>query len=239
MSEIQSAVCRCFVLSLLVLVACLTISAQSTIFNIPSTDVLSKKSLYVEADFIAHFDKYDKGGFQTYGYRTVYGLGKKLEVGMNFFYTRDGTNSPKEFQPNIKWKVYENEKYAVAVSTGAQFFVPLNKSAGTRTYGMFYSNASKVVKQTGETRITGGFYTMVGAEKDFGTKTGAIIGIEQPIKGKLSFAADWYSGKNRLGYSAAGLSYALTKRQFLMVGYNWGNSGPANNAFSAFYGITY
>ena len=235
----KSILRNCVFFSLLIFTASLTIQAQSTIFNIPSTDVVGEDRLYVEADFIAHFDKYEKGGFQTYGYRTVYGVRKNLEVGINFFYTRNGSTSPTELQPNVKYKVFEKEKYGFAVSTGAQVFVPLNRSAGNRTYGMIYSNASKIVKQTGETRITGGIYQFVGAERDFGTKTGSLIGIEQPIKGKLNFAADWYSGKNRLGYSAAGFSYSFTKRQFLMVGYNFGNSGRGNNAFSAFYGITY
>jgi hypothetical protein len=230
-----------FILSgLLIFSAFCAVSAQSTIFNIPSTDVVDKKHLYMEADFIAHFDKWENGGFQSYGYRTVYGVRKNLEVGVNFFYTRTGGDtSPKELQPNIKYKVYENEKYGLAVSTGAQFFVPLNKSAGSRTFGMFYSNASKVFKKTGETRVTGGFYTVFGAERDFGTKTGALIGLEQPIKGKLSFTADWSSGKNRFGYATAGLLYAFTKRQFVQVGYNFGNSGRGNNALSAFYGFTY
>ncbi len=104
---------------------------------------------------------------------------------------------------------------------------------------MVYSNAGKVIKQTRQTRITGGIYTVVGAQRGFGSKTGAIVGIEQPVVGKLIFTADWYSGKNRFGYSTAGFSYSFAKRQFFQVGYNFGNSGCGNNAFSAFYGFTY
>src|SRR5690349_8779176 len=96
-----------------------TISAQSTIFNIPSTDVVQEGRFYVEADFISHFDRFSRGGYQSFGYRTVYGFKKKIEVGANFFYTRNGTNSPKEFQPNIKWQPYYSEKYGVGISTGA------------------------------------------------------------------------------------------------------------------------
>lgn len=226
--------------SLLIVVSISFVQAQSTIFNIPSTDVMGEKRILIEGDFITHFDKYEKGGFQTYGYRMVYGVRKKVETGINFFYTRNGSkSSPKELQPNLKYKVYENEKYGFAVSTGAQVFVPLNRPLGKRTFGMFYSNASKIIKRTNETRVTAGFYKIIGGEKDFGAKNGAIIGIEQPIKGKLNFVADWYSGKNRFGYSAAGFSYVLTKRQFVMVGYNFGNTERGNNALSAFYGFTY
>lgn len=213
--------------------------AQSTIFNVPSTDVIPEKSILIETDFIAHFDKLKNGGFQSYGYRTAYGLTKKVEIGTNVFYTREADSSPAEFQPNLKFKAYENEKHGIAVSTGAQVFVPLNRSAGTRSYGMVYINASKALASLRGMRLTGGGYQTVGTSNDFGTKRGFIAAVEQPIKGKLSFVGDWSSGTNRFGYSAAGFNYMLTKRQFLMFGYNWGNSGRGNNAFSAFYGLTY
>ncbi|HEY0426431.1 MAG TPA: hypothetical protein VGC76_01370 [Pyrinomonadaceae bacterium] len=232
---------RSFLFVLLFIVcAAGTASAQSTIFNIPSTDVLPEGRFLFEADFISHFDRYQNGGFQSYGYRTVYGFKRKIEVGANFFYTRGGRgSSPKEFQPNIKWQAFYSEKRGVAVSTGAQVFVPLNKSAGRRTFAMFYANASKTIKKTNGTRLTGGFYKMVGAGRDFGTKKGVILAIEQPLFKRVSFIADWYSGNNRLGYSAAGLNFVLTTRQYLMLGYNFGNFGRGNNAFSAFYGYTF
>lgn len=214
--------------------------AQSTIFNAPSTDIQAEKKLLIETDFIAHFDKFEKGGFQTFGYRTVYGVRKNLEVGMNFFYTRTGEKrGPKEFQPNLKYKYYQNEKYGISASGGAQFFVPLNKSAGTKTASMFYSNVSKVIKKTGETRVTGGLYTIAGGDGDFGSKRGVITALEQPLFGKFSLTADWISGKNRLGYGSAGILVALSKRQYFQVGYSIGNSGRGNNSFAAFYGFTY
>jgi len=239
MSEIKSVLFRGVFWSLLIFAAGFAVSAQSTIFNVPSTDVMGEKRFYVEGDFIAHFDKWEKGGFQTFGYRTVYGVRRKLEVGVNFFYTRNGSTSPKEIQFNTKYKTFSREKWGFAVSSGAQFFVPLNRSAGRRTYSMLYTNASKVIKPTKETRLTGGVYTIAGADRNFGTKTGAMVGVEQPVFRKLTFTADWYSGKNRFGYSSAGLSYSFAKRQFFQIGYNFGNSGRGNNALSAFYGFTY
>ena len=217
-----------------------SVLAQSTIFNIPSTDVVAEKTAYLEADFLTHFGSYERGGFRSYGYRMVYGARKNLEVGANFFYTRNGSKtSPKEIQPNFKWQTYTNERYGIGMSTGAMLFVPLDKSAGTRTFGMVYSNVSKTVKQAHGMRLTGGIYTLVGAKREVGTKTGAIVGIEQPVFRRLSFLADWYSGKNRFGYSAAGFGLPVTKRQFLYAGYNFGNTGRANNYFSAFYGVAF
>lgn len=240
MSKILNLVNRCLFLALLTVTVNLITAAQTTIYNIPSTDVVTEKTAYLEADFLAHFDSTSRGGFRTYGYRIVYGARRNLEVGANFFISRNGSRtSPKEFQPNLKWKVYGNERLGIGISTGAIFFVPLDKSAGTRTFGLTYGNVSKIVKQARGMRLTGGFYRLVGAKRSTGTKTGAIVGLEQPVVRRLSFLADWYSGKNRFGYSAAGFSFAVTKRQFLFAGYNFGNTGRANNFLSAFYGISF
>lgn len=213
------------------------IPAQTTIFNIPSTDVTSERKAYLEFDFISHFDKLSRGGFQTYGYRVTYGVSKRVEVGTNFFYTRSSAPAFREFQANAKLKAFESERFKFAVSTGAQLFVPLRGQPGQRTVSMLYSNASKVISRANNMRLTGGVYTVVNTKRsDFGNKSGAMVGFEQPINRRLNFVADWYSGKNRFGYSAAGLSFAVNSRQILFAGYNFGNSGQANNSFSLFYG---
>ena len=62
--------------------------AQSTLFNIPSTDIVPKKKVYLEFDFLAHPESYSNGGFQAYIPRAVVGVGKKIEVGVNVAFTR-------------------------------------------------------------------------------------------------------------------------------------------------------
>lgn len=231
---------RSFLLVLFFIVCVGATSAQTTIFNIPSTDVVPEGRFLLELDFISHFDKYERGGFQTFGYRTSYGFKKKIEIGANFYYTRAGKlKSPKEFQPNIKWQPYQSEKYGISFTTGAQLFVPLNKSAGRRTFALLYGNGSKTIKKTNGTRLTGGYYSVIGASRDFGTKRGALVGIEQPLFRRVSFIGDWSSGNNRLGYASAGFNFSLTPKQFLTLGYSWGNYGRGNNGFSAFYGYTF
>lgn len=223
----------------LLLICSSTVFSQTTILNVPSTDIAGEKRLTVEADFIAHLDKWETGGFQTYGIRAIYGAGKKIETGLNIYYTRNGLNSPKELQTNFKYRFFANEKYGIAATIGSQLVIPVNRSAGNRVFGMIYANASKIVKQTYSTRLTGGFYTIAGAEKGFGSKNGALLAVEQPIKGRLSFYADWYSGKNRFGYSAAGLNFTLTKKQYILIGYNFGNYGRGNNSLGIYYGHTF
>lgn len=227
-------------LLVLICVACThAAAAQSTIFNVPSTDSLETKRIMVEADFIAHFDKYSNGGYQTYGYRMVYGLPKNVEIGANFFYTHNGSRVPYEFQTNIKWNAYNNEKHGFALSGGAQLFVPLNKSAGKKTYGMVYANASKTIKQLKGARVTAGAYQMIKPEADFGDKKGFFFGYEQPIRRKWSFLVDWSTGKNRFGYATAGFGYALNSKTAIYAGYSFGNSGRGNNAFNFYYSYTF
>lgn len=218
---------------------CQAILAQSTNFNVVSTDVVAEKKLYLEADFISHVRSFKNNGFQSYGLRGVYGVGKKIEIGANVFMSRSSAGTPVEFQPNIKWKAYNNEKHGFAVSGGTVLFVPLNKTAGSRATAMVYANTSKIVKETKGTRLTAGAYTVLNTKNEMGTKSGALVAIEQPVHKKLNFVADWYSGKNRFGYAAAGFTYSVAPNQTLYAGYNFGNSGRRNNSMALFYSYTF
>lgn len=212
---------------------------QSTIFNIPTADTLPRGSWNLEADFITKPVSYRDGGYQTYGYRVAYGLSHKTEIGTNFYYTWDGSASTGQAEFSVKRKVYENERLGITVSGGTVAFVPLKTTNGDRTAVMVYGNASKTIEPLNGLTVTGGVYHIFAGSRDFGTKTGAQVGVVQPINKKFSFVADWFSGKNRLGYSSAGVNYNITKRQYLLTGYSFGNSGRGNNAFAAYYGYTF
>lgn len=230
----------CLLAAVLTVVVCsIASSAQMTIFNIPSTDVLPRSSAYVEADFIAKPVKKSEGGFQTYGWRVVYGVGAKTELGANVYYTRDSIGSTAELQFSAKRTIYQNEMHGIAFTLGAIASTPVRDTRGAKRYALFYTNGSKVFNSINGLRVTGGAYTVVGGGRDFGTKTGALVGIEQPIYKRLSFIGDWASGKNRFGYVSGGLNYAITNRQFVLGGYSVGNSGRGNNYLSIFYGYTF
>ncbi len=213
--------------------------AQSTLFNIPSTDVVPEKKVYLEFDFLSHFEKYNSGGFQAYIPRGVVGLGKKIEVGVNVAYTKSATPNSLEIQPNIKYQAYYNEKTGVAVSTGAMLYVPVTHRSGTNTFGMLYANVSKQFKGNYAPRLTGGAYGLVNRANGTGTKAGAMIGIEQPLGSKVKFVADWFSGKNRFGYVTPGFAFTTGKTSALYTGYSIGNSGRKNNALFVYWGITF
>lgn len=216
-----------------------TVCAQSTLINTPSTDTVDEKFIYIEADYITHFGSFSRGGFRSGGYRIVYGAKKNLEVGLNFFHTQSEGLSQTELQPNVKWRYFRNEKHKIAASAGAVSFVPLNRQTGTRPTTLVYSNISKGFRHAGGVRLTTGAYKIFGADREFGTEAGAIVGVEKPVFKRFTFVADWFSGKNRLGYSAAGVNYQINSRHQLFTGYNFGNTGRANNSLNVFYGYTF
>jgi hypothetical protein len=213
--------------------------AQSTLFNVPSTDVVPKNKIYLEFDFISHFTSHADGGFQIYVPRAVFGAGKKVEIGVNVAAVDAfAPDQPVYISPNVKWQAYSNEEKGVAVAAGALLYTPIAHRAGADTYGFIYSVVSKKLKSTYGPRLTGGGYALPGLQDGLGTKGGAIVGYEQPLASKVTFVADWFSGKNAFGYVTPGLSFTLPKSSLLNVGYSIGNRGRGNNALFVYYGIT-
>lgn len=213
--------------------------AQSTIFNIPSTDVVAKKKTYLEFDFISHLESHDDGGFQTYVPRVVVGLGKGVEVGLNVAATNSAAPTTVYAQPNIKWQFYAKEDSGTAVTVGAIAYTPLRNRDANDSFGFFYGNASKKFKGDYGPRLTVGGYGLAGYDAAGLDKGGAMVGYEQPIAKKASFVADWFSGKNGFGYVTPGFSFTLPKNSLLNIGYSIGNTGRKNNALFIYYGITF
>ncbi len=214
--------------------------AQSTLFNVPSTDVVPKKKVYLEFDFLSHFESHANGGFQIYAPRVVFGVAKGVEAGINLTATDAfAPDQPIYVSPNIKWQFYNNEKTGVAMSGGGLLYTPIVHRAGAATYGFIYSVVSKRVKADYGPRLTGGGYALPGLTSGAGTRGGAIVGYEQPLAKKVTFVADWFSGKNAFGYVTPGFSFALSKSSLLNVGYSIGNRGRGNNALFVYYGITF
>ncbi len=214
--------------------------AQSTLFNVPSTDVVAKKKVYLEFDFLSHFGSHEDGGFQIYAPRAVFGIGKGVEVGLNLTAVDAfAPDQPIYISPNAKWQFYSNEENAVAISAGGLLYTPIAHRGGADTFGFVYSVVSKKVKSDYGPRLTGGGYALPGLADGAGTKGGAIVGYEQPLAKKVTFVTDWFSGKNAFGYVTPGFSFTLPKSSLLNVGYSIGNRGRGNNALFVYYGITF
>lgn len=214
--------------------------AQSTLFSVPSTDVVSKKKVYLEFDFLSHFESHAGGGFQIYAPRAVFGVGKGVEIGVNVTSVDAfAPDQPIYVSPNAKWQFYNNEENGVTISAGALLYTPVVHRAGADTYGFIYSVLSKKVKADYGPRFTGGGYALPGLANGAGTQGGAIVGYEQPLAQRVTFVADWFSGKNAFGYVTPGFSFTLPKSSLLNVGYSIGNRGAGNNALFVYYGITF
>jgi len=209
--------------------------AQSTIFNVPSTNVEGPGKVYLEGDFIMHYASYRDGGFQTYGPRVVVGLPGKTEVGVNVFYTRAETSQPIKVQPNFKWQFYENERLGLKFAAGIVVSSPITHRHLASTYALVYALGSKSFPGSYGPKVTFGGYRLVGSFDDGTDKTGVILGLEQPITRKISFVTDWSSGKNDYGYVIAGTGITLSPKSTLFAGYNFGNHGRGNNSLAAFY----
>ena len=220
----------------LIVAAAQSAHAQSSIFNVPSTDVLPLHSLYVEADYIAHPASYEKGGFHYFGPSVIYGVRKNVEVGLNAYYTKSSEPAVAEIQPNAKWQFYNNEDSGVAAAAGGVLSVPLTNRAATNTKAMLYTTVSKQLKGKFGPRLTTGAYGVVGHVAEGETRGGIVLGYEQPVRPRLKFVADWYSGHNSNGYAAAGVGVRLSNRDFLYAGYGFGNNGRGNNWLGVFCG---
>jgi hypothetical protein len=122
---------------------------------------------------------------------------------------------------------------------GAIAFAPLKDRDANDTFGLFYGNFSKKFKGNHGPRITVGGYGLGGYDYAGLDKGGAIVGYEQPLTGKVSFVADWFSGKNGFGYATPGFSFSLPKNQVFNVGYSVGNYGRKNNGLFVYYGVTF
>ena len=213
--------------------------AQSTIFNIPSTDAVAKGKTYLEFDFISHLEGHDDGGFQTYVPRAVFGAGKGVEIGVNVAATSSGSPTVVYLQPNIKWQFYSKSESGVAMTGGAILYTPLNHRSSNDTFGLFYGNASKKFKGDHGPRLTIGGYGLAGYDFPGRDKGGAMVGYEQPLTKKVSFVTDWFSGDNAFGYATPGFSLSLPKNSVFNIGYSFGNFGRKNNALFLYYGITF
>lgn len=214
-------------------------TAQSTVFNIPSTDVQSPGKVYLEADFIIHFGSLREGGYQEYGPRVVVGLPGNMEVGINAFHTRAEPAEPIQIEPNFKWQFYANEKRGLAFATGVLISTPVTRRSLGTTSAQLYVVGSKIFEGSYGSRITFGGYRLVGSLDDDIDKNGVMLGLEQPLTKRISFVTDWSSGNNDYGYLVVGTGITLSPKSLFYTGYNFGNQGRGNNYLGVFYGYTF
>ena len=200
----------------------LNANAQQTIFNVPTTDVLDKGKVYVELD--AAFKTNNAGAlnkFSSFVPRIVVGVGGKLEIGLNVSGNIQPGADATTLVPTAKWKFYENEKKNTALIAGTNVFIPIRKRA--YKFGTYsYLAGSKTINKT---RLTAGGY--VASKNVFApnaVRGGGQFGIEQTVNSKLTFAADWITGKHASGYFSPGVIYKPHPKITSYFSYSIGNA---------------
>lgn len=211
---------------------------QSAYFNTPTSDVLPENELYLEADFDAKLSRFRDGGWQSFGFSGVYGVRKKMEVGLNAYFVRtvDGFE-PAELQPNVKFQLHNSEDMGTSLAVGGIAYIPVRKGFSKDIVTSVYVAGSKKFKREWTPKFTAGAYQLIGG-RDVGDRRGFLLAVEQPVHSRVSLIADWNSGKNRLGYAAAGVGITLTKRSYLYSAYYFGNEGAGNNFLGLYYGFS-
>ena len=216
-------------------------AAQSTLFNIPSTDTVSPGKGYFEFDYFGQMPKPDAGQFQVFTPRGVFGVTPQLEVGVNIAFSKisDGGGTTTIVQPNAKYKFYADDDKGLAASAGIIGYIQNNDGDD---FGQIYANVSKKVKSGA--RFTAGVYGAISCDYCDGAsnKAGVILGYEQPLTPKVSFVADYLSGTNFWGYFTPGISVVLPHNGLLNIGYSIGRGSTddyKNRALFVYYGITF
>lgn len=181
------------------------LSAQQTIFNVPSADVLDPGRVYLEVDEL--FRPTDPE-FSSTTVRGVFGAIPRMEVGVNF----GGLNAPGPVTPTatVAVKIQPVRAGDFTLTAGGYGLFYLKGSEDGNPAGLGYGFASYRIPKLGTRIELGGWYSSAGYAKPTSTG-GALATFEQPLPWVpgLTLAADWWSGKNALGYVSPGLIYGF------------------------------
>lgn len=205
--------------------ATMFISAQQTIFNVPTTDVLASRKVYAELDVSFKInDQTALNKFSSFVPRFVVGVGRNVEVGLNVNGNIQPGADSTTLVPTVKWKFFEDEKKKVALIVGTNFYISVrNRSFNFGAYS--YLAVSKTINKT---RLTGGGF--VASKSVFApnaVRGGGQFGIEQTINSKFAVAADWITGRHASGYFTPGLIYKPHPKITTYWSYSIGNADAA------------
>ena len=203
---------------------------QQTIFNVPTTDVLDKGKVYAELDAsLKPTDGTLVPKFSSFVPRIVVGAGSRVEIGLNITGNIQPGPDSTTLVPTIKWKPYQGKDNGWAFVVGDNVFIPVrNRSYDAGNY--VYAEFSKTF--SGGTRVTFGGYDFTKNVVATANRAGGQFGFEQPINKKVTFAADWFTGKHAAGYFTPGVIFkARAKGYRLRRLFNWQSESVEGQSF--------
>ncbi|MBL8181051.1 MAG: hypothetical protein JNL64_05510 [Blastocatellia bacterium] len=207
------------------LTSVIPMAAQQTIFNVPTADVLDQGKVYVELDAAFKVDRSAAfGRFSSFVPRLVVGVGGNVEVGVNVTGNVQPGSDSTTIVPTVKWKAYENEKKDLAIITGTNFYIPVRN----RSYNIGTWSYAAVAKTINKTRLTaGGFVASKNVFAPKAVRAGGQFGIEHTVNSKVTFAADWITGRHASGYFTPGVIYKPHPKVTTYWSYSIGNGQAA------------
>lgn len=202
--------------------------AQQNFFNVPSSDITPKGSLFFQqqVNFLSESMQFNS----TFSY----GLGSDWECGFNVLgLTRDNVkgfinnDSSVPYAPmfcfNAQKKLIINEEFSLAGGTQ----LGLNTSGSLSSY--VYANSIIHLHESHTKIVAGMYYSSDGFfgseqrgffQEGFGKNIGFQLGFEQQlIAESLVLQSDLITGKHDLGENVTGLAYYLTPTWILSGGY--------------------
>lgn len=204
-----------------------SVSAQQTIFNVPSADVTEKGHVFLQEE--AQFRGWGDDAFLINTAYSAYGIGHNTEIDATLFNVGAPDISDISLGvgfkssipiPGLKEKFPEREFKLIL---GSEVLIGLEgNGVGNWTYVELSGKVPKL-----NTRLTGG--VSYGGRQVFGINTvSAVAGVEQPITKNFALQADWFSGGEHFaGFLIAGFNYKLPKNMTFYAGYQIPNS-PRN-----------
>jgi len=196
--------------------------AQQTLFNVPSADVLAAGNLYLEEDNLWRPGRREETFFAL---RAVVGVGSAIEAGVNLGgLVAEGRSVPAAILA-VKWQSLHNKLWSFTTGVHGQFF--LRGSADGSPSGHAYAHTAWTPLDG--TRVTAGIWYASSGYADTGVTKGVLAGFEQHLGSTLVVQADWFSGKNSLGYFTPGFAWTIGE-WVVYAGYSFKNSDPHENA---------
>jgi len=185
--------------------------AQQTVFNVPTTDVLDKGKVYFELDVSAKpNDSATVSKFSSFVPRLVVGAGHRIEAGVNIVGNIQPGPDSTTISPTIKCKAYNGGDNGWAMVIGNNLFVPVRNrtyNAGTYAYAMTQKTFRK------STRVGfGGYFFSKNVVAANANRAGGQFTFEQPLNKKVTFAADWFTGRHGAGYFTPGVVFKVARR---------------------------
>lgn len=187
-------------------------------FDVPSADVLDKGKVYGELDgTVRPVDTL--AGFTP---RVVVGIGHQIEMGMNFEGLSAPTLDQLAISPTVKWRPWKSGTSGWSFFVGDNLFFPVR----LRTYDVGnYSYAAFAKQWKYGTRIAFGGYDFTRKIVANANRGGGQFSFEQRVTGRLTLAAEWYTGKQAVGYVNPGAIVKLSSKLTLYAAYQIGNAG--------------